>query len=84
MAKIRLNLSSLSIPDKIAKAQQVVAGMTNNPTFPNPSPALMAITTAANELKTASDDVLAVRQLAKDKTVIQNQKEDILGCSHDR
>jgi hypothetical protein len=78
MAKIRLNLNSLSISEKIAKALQIVTRMTGNATFATPSPALPTITTAANELKTASDDVQEVRQLAKEKTSIQNQKEDVL------
>lgn len=78
MAKIRLNLNSLSISEKIAKALQIITRMTGNATFATPSPALPAITTAANELKTATDDVQAVRQLAKEKTSIQNQKEDVL------
>lgn len=79
MAKTRLNLSSLTIPEKIAKAEQIVTGMTTNlARFHTPSPTLAAITAAANDLKTASDEVLAVRQLAKEKTVVQNQKEDAL------
>jgi len=78
MAKTRLNLGSLTIAEKIAKAQQIVAALTGNASFPTPSPALANITSAANELKTASDDVLVVRQSGKEKTAVQNQKEDAL------
>jgi hypothetical protein len=78
MPRIRLNLHKLSITEKIAKAEQIVAAMTGNPSFPTPSPTLASITTAANELKTANADVLASRQTAKEKTAIQNQKEDAL------
>jgi hypothetical protein len=78
MAKIRLNLGSLTIAEKIAKALQIVTSMTGNARFATPSPALPTITTAANELKTAADDVQAVRQLGKEKTAVQNQKEDTL------
>jgi len=78
MAKTRLNLGSLTIAEKIAKAQQIVAALTGNASFPTPSPALANITSAANELKSASDDVLVVRQSGKEKTAVQNQKEDAL------
>jgi hypothetical protein len=78
MAKIRLNLGSLTISEKIAKAQQIVNALTGNANFPTPSPALANVTSAANDLKTASDEVLAVRQTGKEKTAIQNQKEDAL------
>jgi hypothetical protein len=78
MSKVRLNLSDLSIPEKIAKAQQVVTALTANPNFPVPTPALANITSAANDLKTAADDVQATRQLGKEKTAIQNQKEAVL------
>src|SRR4051812_44558904 len=78
MSKVRLNLSDLSISEKIAKAQQVVTALTANPNFPAPTPALANITSAANDLKTAADDVQATRQLGKEKTAIQNQKEAAL------
>ena len=78
MAKIRLNLSSLTVSEKIAKANNIAASLTGNPNYSNPSPAPASINTAANELKTAADEVLAVRQTAKEKTSIQNQKEDAL------
>jgi|ERR1041384_7213491 hypothetical protein len=78
MPRIRLNLHKLSVTQKIAKAEQIVAALTGNPSFPTPSPTLASITAAANELKTANADVLASRQTAKEKTAIQNQKEDAL------
>ncbi len=78
MAKIRLNLRSLTIPQKVAKAQQIVTSLTGNVSFPTPSPALANITSAANELKTAADDVQAVTQTRKEKVSIQNSREDTL------
>jgi len=78
MSKVRLSLGDLTIPEKIAKAQQIVNALTGNANFPSPTPALANITSAANELKSAADDVLAIRQLGKEKTAIQNQKEDVL------
>ena len=41
MARIRLNLKNLTIPEKIAKGRQIVTAMTNNTTFANPIPALL-------------------------------------------
>ena len=78
MAKIRLNLAGLSIPEKLAKARQNVTALTGNTNFPTPSPALANITTAANELEAAGAEVQAARQTAKEKTSILNQKEDAL------
>jgi len=78
MPRIRLNLHRLSVIEKVTKAEQIVTALTGNASFPTPSPALAAITTAANDLKTANDDVLTTRQTAKEKTAIQNQKEDAL------
>jgi len=78
MSKIRLNLAGLSIPEKLAKARQNVTSLTGNTDFPTPSPALANVTTAANELEAASRDAQAARQTAKEKTSIQNQKEDVL------
>lgn len=78
MPKIRLNLAGLSIAEKLAKARQIVTALTGNTNFPTPSPALANITTAANELETAGAETQAARQAAKEKTSIQNQKEDAL------
>jgi hypothetical protein len=78
MSKIKLNLSKLSIPDKIHKAEQIVLKMTGNANFPAPSPELATITAAASELRTAYGDSQAARQTQKERTATQNAKEDIL------
>lgn len=78
MAKIRLNLASLTVPQKLAKTQQIVTSLTGNPSFPTPSPTLANITSAMNELKTAADETQAATQTRKEKTSIQAQKEDAL------
>jgi hypothetical protein len=78
MPRIKLNLSSLSIPQKIAKAQQIVAALTGNASFPTPAPALAMITIATNDLNTGYAEAQAARQTAKEKTSAQNQKEDAL------
>lgn len=78
MSKIKLNLSQLSIGEKIAKGRQLVTALTGSLRFKTPSPALADITTAVNELETAAQDVQAARQEAKTKTTIQGNKEDLV------
>jgi hypothetical protein len=78
MSKIKLNLSSLTVPQKLAKAQQIVSALTGNGSFPTPSPALANITSAVTELDAAASAVQTARQTAKEKTSTQNQKEDAL------
>jgi hypothetical protein len=78
MAKIKLNLSTLSIPQKLAKAQQIIAALTGNASFATPSPGLINITMATNGPSTAYADAQAARQAAKEKTSAQNQKEAAL------
>ncbi len=61
MAKIRLNFSRLPVPQKIAKAQQIVTAITGNANFPTPSPVLANITTAVTELAAAEADIQTAR-----------------------
>ena len=53
MARIRLNLKSLSVTDKIAKGGQIVRAMTNNASFPSPNPPLPEVTTFLEDLAQA-------------------------------
>ena len=78
MARIRLNLASMSVAEKTAKAQQVTAALTNNPAFTHPSPELPIVSGAATDLQTAVNEALAARQHSKEKTNLQNQKEEAL------
>ena len=78
MAKIRLNLNSLTVPQKLAKAQQIVSSLTGNASFPTPAPGLANITSAINELDSAAAAVQTARQTAKEKTSAQNEKEATL------
>lgn len=78
MARIKLNLRSLSIPEKTARAQQIVAALTGNPNFTSPHPPLAQVTTAINELEAASNAAQAARQEAKARTAAQNTKEEVL------
>ena len=78
MAKVRLNLSRLPIPQKIAKARQIIEALTGNTNFPTPTPALATVTGAINALDAAFNAAQTARQTAKEKTSDQNQKEDAL------
>ena len=78
MAKIKLNLSRLPLPEKIAKAKQIVTAMDGNANFPTPVPPLATLTTAINEAEAAFTAAQAARQDAKTKTTTQTLKEDAL------
>jgi len=78
MARIKLNLRSLSVPEKTARAQQIVRALTGNPNFPSPHPPLAQVTAAIEELEAASNAAQAARQEAKARTAAQNAKEEAL------
>jgi hypothetical protein len=78
MSRIKLNLRSLTIPEKIARSQQIVAALTDNPNFNAPHPPLAQVSAAINELETATNAAQAARQEAKAKTAAQNAREDAL------
>ncbi|MET0650496.1 MAG: fibronectin type III domain-containing protein [Pyrinomonadaceae bacterium] len=78
MGRIKLNLRNLSIPEKIARAQQIVAALTGNPNFTSPHPPLAQVTAAIGELETAANAAHAARQEAKVRTAAQNTKEEAL------
>ena len=72
MSLIKLGLDSISIPDEIQFARQIVQAMTGNANFPKPSPALADLTAGADALENAYNDAQAARQLAKSKTSLQD------------
>ncbi|HMF57845.1 MAG TPA: fibronectin type III domain-containing protein [Pyrinomonadaceae bacterium] len=76
MPKIKLNFKDLSIPEKVARARQIVTALTNNTDFPSPQPTLAQVSAAINDLDTAYTEAQAARQEAKARTSAQNQKED--------
>lgn len=78
MARIKFNLRTLSIPEKIARAQQIVAALTGNPNFTSPHPPLAQVTAAIGELEAAANAAQAARQEAKARTAAQNAKEEAL------
>jgi len=76
MAQIKLNLSRLSVRDKVTLGRGIISSITGNPHFTTPQPALTAITTAIDDLEHAENDAQAARQDGKTKTTIRNGKED--------
>lgn len=78
MPRIKLNLRSLSIPEKVARAQQLVTALTGNTNFNSPHPPLAQVTDAIEELEAASNAAQAARQEAKARTAAQNAKEETL------
>ena len=78
MSKIKLNLSRLTIPEKIALAQKIVAAMTGNANFTSPQPSLTSVTATITNLNTSYTEAQAARSDAKNKTTIQNQMEEAL------
>jgi hypothetical protein len=75
MARVRLNLRSLSLTDKIAKGRQIVTAMTNNASFPNPNPSLADVTTAVEELEKTSAAVQAAKSEVTTRIAILQNTE---------
>lgn len=78
MSKIKLNLASLTISEKIARAQQIVSALTGNANFISPQPSLSSVTSAINNLNAAFAAAQTARSDAKNKTTIQSQMEEAL------
>jgi hypothetical protein len=78
MPKVKLNISRLSIIEKIAKCRQIISAMTGNPIFPSPNPPLTTITAALDAANNAFNAAQAARQEAKAKTSAQNDADDIV------
>lgn len=78
MAKIRLNLSRMPIPQKIARSQQILTALTGNTSFPTPAPALASVKTAIDDLDASFTAAHVARQTARQKTSDMTNKEDAL------
>ena len=75
MARVRLNLSKLTITEKIARGRQIVTAMTNNASFPNPQPPLVDITTAVDDLDKTFASVQAAKSEVTTRVVTQVNAE---------
>jgi hypothetical protein len=78
MPRIKLNFRQLSIPDKINKARQVIHAISNIPAFATPTPSLVTIVEAVDNLESAASETQVARQNAKTRTSAQNQREDLV------
>ena len=75
MARIRLNLKNLSVTDKIAKGRQIVAAMTDNKSFPNPSPPLNEVTGVLDDLMQAFNLVQSAKSEVTTRVTAQANAE---------
>ena len=75
MARVRLNLGKLSVTEKVAKGRQIVSAMTNNASFPNPTPPLADVTGALDDLEKAFASVQAAKSEVTTKAVTQDNHE---------
>lgn len=75
MAKVKLALRSLTIPQKVQFMRQVVTSMTGNANFATPTPTLASITAKANDLETRYNDANSARQTAQQKTTLQDTSD---------
>jgi len=72
MARIKLNLKNLSVTERIAKGRHIVTAMTDNTSFPNPSPPLTEISTALDELTQAFARLQAAKSELTTRAVTQD------------
>lgn len=75
MAKVKLALQQLTVPQKVQFLRQVVTAMTGNANFATPSPTLVTITAKADDLETKFNDAQAARLTAQQKTSLQDTSE---------
>ena len=75
MAKVKLNLRSLSTTEKVAKARQILAALSENSDFPTPQPPLAQVIVAADRLDTAYTNVQTAKQALSTKFSILNEEE---------
>ena len=72
MAKIKLDLTNLSVNDLIQKLTDIAAAMTGNATFTSIAAKTTALVTAKTALKTANDDSEAANQVAAQKITLRD------------
>ncbi|MFC2093504.1 hypothetical protein ACFLSV_06345 [Bacteroidota bacterium] len=78
MDKVKVGLKNLTVGQKVSKAESLVTGMTGNPSFPTPLPALADLTTKATSLQSALTASDAIRQASQAQTNLMHQIEDEL------
>lgn len=78
MSKMKLNLRQLPVTEKIAKARKIVTALTENASFPNPTPPLETITAAVNAFDAAFAATQVTRQQVKTRISDQSTREEAL------
>jgi hypothetical protein len=78
MGKIKLNLRNLDVSEKLQFARQIVSGMSGNPNFPTPDPALTLVTAAADSLESAYNEANVAKQNATARASTQDDTESAL------
>jgi hypothetical protein len=66
---------STKVPALVTQAQNIVQAMTNNPSFPSPTPALTTVTQAVHDLQAAETATLS---RTKGATTLRNEKRLVL------
>jgi hypothetical protein len=75
MARVKLNLRSLSVTEKIAKGRQIVTAMSNSTIFQNPHPRLTDVTALLQNLEQAFALVQSAKSVVTTRVVVQNDAE---------
>ena len=75
MGRIKLNLRSLTVTEKVAKGRQFVTAITNNTSFPNPSPPLPDVSAALDDLDKAFGSVQTAKSELSTRVVGQDNAE---------
>lgn len=75
MPRIKLNIRSLSVTDKVARGRQIVTAMTNNTHFANPHPSLSDVTASLATLEQAHTSLQAAKTDVKAKSTAQDDAE---------
>jgi hypothetical protein len=78
MARVSLYLHRMSVPERLAFAQQVITAMTGNANFTTPSPPLAELTTLLTAASAKTQAAEAARQAAIQATTERNTALDAL------
>ena len=78
MAKVKLNLSKLTIRERLALAQQIITAMTGNANFTTPNPPLATLQTLLTAATTKTDAADAAAVAAEQATSERNTAVDAL------
>lgn len=76
MAKVKLDIRGLSIPERVARYRQIITALTGNPNFPNSQALLTEFTDGVDGLETAFATAQADRQTSKQSTSVLHEKDD--------